>query len=112
MTILIKNCFMIICIFSENSKDLVRIKQKILADVPQHSLKSNPNLQTFDVDKIVSSDDLINILEDHYQNGAKNTRECEIYHDQPIDFNKYLKSIASITYHESYENYINCVVLD
>lgn len=101
-------------IFSENPNDLVRIKQKILADVPQHSLKSNANNknypQSLDVDKIVSSDDLINILEDHYQNGAENNRESEIYHDQSTDINKYLKSIASITYHDSYENYINCVV--
>lgn len=95
---------------------MIRIKQKILADVPQHSLKGNPNnktnSQSFDVDKIVSSDDFINILEDHYQSGAKNTRECDSYHDHATDFNKYLQSIASITYYESYENYINCGVCD
>lgn len=82
-----------------------------------------------DVQKIVTSDDLINILEDDYQsesNYAKRAREdgdvfkipkidafneIEYLNDvEHIDIDEYLKSIASITYDESYEHYINCKV--
>lgn len=97
----------------DNSVDLARLKQKISAGVPQHNSKPNKSkTQIFDIEN-----DLINILEDHYQSGTQKSRECESNKDidcinqESINVNNYLKSIASITYEESYESYINCMVL-
>lgn len=83
--------------------------------------------QNLDVEKIATSDDLINILEDDYRNESSyaekaheieyssNENEHEHEHEhlndaQHTDVNDYLKSIVSIIYEESYENYINCMV--
>lgn len=80
-----------------------------------------------DVEKIVTSDDLINILEDDYHsenNYAKRAREDEfkipkidrnndieyLNDAEHIDIDEYLKSIATIIYNESYDQYINCKV--
>lgn len=102
---------------------MLRIKQKISTGIPKHSLhKKNstrkPKSQNFDVQKIATSDDLMNILEDDYHNENIYTKknhdtdsETEYLTDaHPVDVNEYLKSIASITYEETYENYINCMV--
>lgn len=107
--------------YSDDPNELARIKQKISKGVPRHSLKSNvngkTNTQHLDVQKIATSDDLINILEDDYRNettyAEKNhvtENNDEVDDAQPVDVNEYLKTIASINYVESYENYINCMV--
>lgn len=105
--------------FSDDPNELARIKQKISTGVPRHSLKSNVKLNSHisDVDKIATSDDLINILENDYHNEAIcsrksiETKNNAVEDDaQPVDVNGYLKSIASVTYEESYENYVNCMV--
>lgn len=122
---------------SEHPEDFIKIKQKIKSGIPRHMVELHKqtaagNNQNFDVQKIVTSDDLINILEDDYQNKsnyAKRTRDdgdvfkipnietisgVEYLDDvEHIDIDDYLKSIASITYDEAYEHYINCrVILD
>lgn len=66
----------------------------------------------------MTSDDLINILEDDYRNEniyPKKTRENEptetdLTDVQHADINEYLKSIATEIYEESFENYVNCMV--
>lgn len=101
----------------------MRIKQKISSGIPRHNLRTKNsnrkiNSQNLDVQKIVTSDDLINILEDDYNNenvltkkGHDNDSELDYLNDaHPVDINDYLKSIASITYEETYENYVNCMV--
>lgn len=107
-----------------NSDDLMRVKQKISGGIPRHAIEINArsgrlNNQSLDVEKIATSDDLINILEDNYRNDSsytKKERENEQYIEeaftdgQHIDLTDYLKSIATITYEELYENYINCMV--
>lgn len=110
---------------TDNADDLVRIKQKISLGIPRHDLNTKMKSvkkggENLDVEKIATSDDLINILEDDYQSEssyAKKNRENDSNNDndvvndaQPVEISKYLKSIASITYEESYENYINCMV--
>lgn len=107
----------------------MRIKQKISYGIPRHALRSKNggkkiDIQHLDVEKIMTSDDLMNILEDDYHNEITYTKrdhendngndsEIEYLYDaHPVDINDYLKSIASITYEETYEygNYINCTV--
>lgn len=109
----------------------MRIKQKISKGIPRHAIRTRMSsinagdAQNLDVEKIATSDDLINILEDDYRNEssyAKKDREIEyssnenenehenVNDAQHIDVNDYLKSIVSIIYEESYENYINCMV--
>lgn len=78
------------------------------------------NRQNLDVEKIATSNDLIDILEDDYHNETAYAQKAHdtdseveyLYDAHPIDINEYLKSIASITYEESYgyESYVNCVV--
>lgn len=106
-----------------NADDLMRVKQKVSTGIPCHAIEMKLNNrraknQSLDVEKIVTSDDLINILEDDYHNEnayTKKIRDC----DEPItqmidaqhtDISEYLKCIASLTYEQSYENYINCMV--
>lgn len=102
----------------------MRIKQKICTGIPCHAIEMKLNNrrraknQSLDVEKIVTSDDLINILEDDYHNEnayAKKNRECvepltQLIDAQHTDISEYLKAIAWLTYEESYENYINCMV--
>lgn len=103
----------------------MRIKQKISAGLPCHAIEMKLNNQrraknqSLDVDKIATSDDLINILEDDYHHNesayTKKNRECvepltQLIDAQHTDISEYLKSIAWLTYEESYENYINCMV--
>lgn len=110
---------------SDNPLEVMRIKQKITKGIPRHAIETRmggakANAQNLDVEKIATSDDLINILEDDYRNESsygKKAREHEYTNDvdnpdgaQHTDVNDYLKSIASITYEESYDNYINCMV--
>lgn len=76
--------------------------------------------ENLDVEKIVTSNDLINILEDDYHSqnmyskkmhGIDNFSNTENLNDaQPANINEYIKQIASITFKETYENYINCMV--
>lgn len=101
---------------------MIRTKQKISTGIPRHSIETKINSsinQNLDVEKIATSDDLINILEDDYRNETtytKRTREHQhnnvddLTDVQHADIDEYLKSIAAITYEESYENYINCTV--
>lgn len=106
---------------SESAADLNRIKKKISSGIPRHPIhtsNSRTRNQNLDVDKIATSDDLINFLADDYRNETtyvKRTRENEQHEEdsndaQHADINEYLKSIAALTYEESYENYINCMV--
>lgn len=99
-------------------------------------LKSNSatdqssDTQNFDVEKIMTSDDLINILEDDYQseqNYSKRARDdgdefnlpkidaCEdieyLEEETPVDTDEYLKSIVSANYVDSYDTEINCTVI-
>lgn len=102
----------------------MRIKQKISTGIPCHAIEMKLNArraknQSLDVEKIATSDDLINILEDDYHHNesayTKKNRECvepltHVIDAQHIDISEYLKCIAWLTYEESYENYINCMV--
>lgn len=105
----------------------MRIKQKLTKGIPRHAIETRmsdtkANAQILDVNKIATSDDLINILEDDYRNESsysKKAREIEHNNDnehtddddaQHTDVNDYLKSITSIIYDESYDNYVNCMV--
>lgn len=105
----------------------MRIKQKLTKGIPRHAIETRmsdtkANAQILDVNKIATSDDLINILEDDYRNESsysKKAREIEQNNDnehtedddaQHTDVNDYLKSITSIIYDESYDNYVNCMV--
>ncbi|XP_031630017.1 zinc finger protein 761-like [Contarinia nasturtii] len=121
-SVLVKPIFMLEI---DNADDLVRIKQKISLGIPRHDLKTKMRCgkkggENLDVEKIATSDDLINILEDNYQcesSYSKKSRENDSTNDidlindaQPADISEYLKSIASITYEESYENFINCML--
>lgn len=105
----------------------MRVKQKISTGILCHAIEMKINNrraknQSLDVDKIVTSDDLINILEDDYHNESaytKKIRDSDNCNEEPLtqlidaqhtDINEYLKAIASLSYEESYENYINCMV--
>lgn len=101
----------------------MRVKQKICTGIPCHAIEMKLNSrraknQSLDVEKIVTSDDLINILEDDYHNEnayTKKIRDCDepitqLIDAQHTDISEYLKAIASLTYEQSYENYINCMV--
>lgn len=110
--------------------DLVRAKRNIQNGVPRHDSDNNRIIendvnynQSLDVNKIVTSNDLIEILEDDYRNEnnqrttgndfklTKDSSDTEIeYLDEykPVNIDKYLKSIASFDYSETYEPYVNC----
>lgn len=106
----------------------MRIKQKLTKGIPRHAIETRmsdtkANAQILDVNKIATSDDLINILEDDYRNESSYSKKArEIEHSNDIehtdddddahhtDVNDYLKTITSIIYDESYENYVNCMV--
>lgn len=107
--------------------DLVRAKRNIQNGIPRHNSDNMMNDDNYnrnlDVNKIVTSNDLIEILEDDYRNEnnqrtngndfklAKDSSDIEIeYLDEykPINIDKYLKSIASFDYSESYEPYVDC----
>lgn len=102
----------------------MRVKQKISSGIPRHAIdfklkNRRAKNQCLDVEKIATSDDLINILEDDYHHNesayTKKNRECvepltQLIDAQHTDISEYLKSIAWLTYEESYENYINCMV--
>lgn len=106
-----------------NTDDLMQIKQKITAGIPCHAIEMKLNHRraknrSLDVEKIATSDDLINILEDDYHNESayrKKIRDCDepltqLIDAQHTDISEYLKTIASLSYDESYENYMNCMV--
>lgn len=102
----------------------MRIKQKITVGIPCHAIEMKLNNrrvknQSLDVDKIATSDDLINILEDDYHKEnayTKKIRECDepmatqLIDAQHTDISEYLRSIAFLSYNESYEIYMNCMV--
>lgn len=108
-------------ISTANTDDLMRIRQKITIGIPCHAIEMKLNnrrakTQSLDVDKIATSDDLINILEDDYHNESAYTKKIrdepmtQLIDAQHADIAEYLKAIASLSYHESYENYMNCMV--
>lgn len=119
------------------------MKEKIKFGIPKHVIKtkSSPSderpieTQNLDVNKIRTSDDLINILEDDYRNeaGSKHTQlegidgEFKIpkmeyggpeYLDQPgnveLTVDGYLNSVVSAVYSEydPFETPIECKVCD
>lgn len=83
----------------------MRIKQEISTGIPRHEIEAKMvtnnkgNHRNSDVEKVITSNDLINVFEHDYLVDA-----------QHADINEYLQSIASISYEEAYDNYINCVV--
>lgn len=83
----------------------MRIKQKVSSGIPRHEIdakmvgNNKVKNRSLDVENVGTSNDLINILEhDH------------LVDVQQVDINDYLQSIATITYEEAYDDYINCVV--
>lgn len=103
--------------------DLVRIKRKIQDGIPRHNMENGQHKDSnnLDVDKIVTSNDLIDILNDDYQNENNSIKqendfklmkidtEIEYLEEfEPVNIDKYLKSIASFSYNETYEPYVYC----
>lgn len=101
---------------------MIRIKQKISSGIPRHVVDTKFNKssnQSLDVDKIVTSDDLVNILEDDYRNvntfpkkiqNEPITNDVDLNDVKHANINEYLKMIATEIYEESYEKYVNCMV--
>lgn len=86
------------------------MKRKTKLDIPHHVVggRHEPNGQ--DVDKMLSSDNLVHTLQDNYhsdqmQMGASGIAEAEL-----VNMDQYVKSIATIVYEEYYEPCIRCVV--
>lgn len=119
---------------TDTDEDLHRIKEKLKQGVPRHMIELNRTMkatgQSLDVEKIVTSDDLINILEADYHNGNSYSRRvrddadvfkmpniepCEEIEyleeeDAQVSIDDYLKSIAFIDYVENYDSGFYCKV--
>lgn len=119
---------------TDTVEDLHRIKEKLKEGVPRHMIELNRTMkstaQSLDVEKIVTSDDLINILEADYQsenNYSRRVRDdadvfkipkiepCEEIEyledeDSQVCIDEYLKSIAYIDYVENYGSGFYCKV--
>lgn len=121
-------------IITDTLEDLHRIKEKLKQGVPRHMIELNrtmkPTAQSLDVEKIVTSDDLINILEADYHSENSYSRRvrddadvfkipkiesCEEIEyleeeDSQVSIDEYLKSIAYIDYVENYSSSFYCKV--
>lgn len=114
--------------------DLHRIKEKLKQGIPRHMVELNRTMkstaQNLDVEKIVTSDDLINILEADYQSANNYSRRvrddadvfkipkiesCEEIEyleeeDSQVCIDEYLKSIVYVDYVENYGSGFHCMV--
>lgn len=89
--------------------DIVRIKKKTKLGIPNHT-QSLYETDSLDVNKIASSDDLVDILESNYHNEQMRFRFRGYDEGELINMDQYVKSIASIAYVEYYEPFIRCAV--
>lgn len=108
-------------------EDLDRVKHIIQNGYPRHEIHNDIDKgaanQNLDVEKIVTSDDLIHILDDDYRNESNYSKqsaelaqmttdtmtEIEYLEEyEPINIDKYLKSISAFSYSEVYDPYVDC----
>lgn len=90
-------------------RDIANIKRKAKFGIPYHTERHFES-NNLDVYKILSSDDLVHILEDNYHNeqmqfGINGSDDGEM-----VNMDQYLISIASISYDESFKPCIRCAV--
>lgn len=90
--------------------DLALVKRKTKLGIPHHVMGSHREPTILDVNKILSSNDLVHILEDDYHNDQMKIGPNAIEEAELVNMDQYVKSIASIIYEEYYEPCIRCAV--
>lgn len=94
---------------AEYLRNIVNIKRKAKLRIPYHSERRYES-NNLDVHRILSSDDLVHILEDNYHNEQMQFGISGCDDGEVVNMDQYITSIASISYDESFDPYIRCAV--